>query len=108
MRLRDHVVVVVVLLLTALLAILAGRRRGLVGLGRALITAIEAIGATTLFFVANLAIGVLLVLAVRLVTPFYLSLYEVTDVALLVLSLLQALTFEAWRRTARRAGPARR
>ena len=99
--LRDHVVLLVVSALTSLLMTGVGRRWGLGRLGEALLSAVEVIGATTLFFAANLVIGGVLVLAVRRMTPFYLSLYEVTDVALLLVSLVQSLVFEGWRRAAR-------
>jgi hypothetical protein len=103
--LRDHVLLLVVIALTSSVALFAGNRRGVRRLGIAILTAVEVIGATTVFFAANLAIGVLLVLTVRRLTPFYPSLYEVADVALLILSLLQALIFETWRRTPRRESP---
>jgi hypothetical protein len=104
---REHAVFLSVAALTSLLAVLGGRRWGWHRLGSAIIATVELIGATTLFFVANLAVGMVLVLAVRLVTPFYPSLYEVTDVALLLVSLAQASIVESWRRPSRRAIAAR-
>ena len=53
--------------------------------------AAECIGLTAVFFAANLALGALLTLAIRGLSPLFVSLYLSTDVSLLVLSLLQAL-----------------
>ena len=98
MRPRDHLIVLVIVAFTSLAVVLAGRRRGMRGLAVAVLSTVEIVGATTIFFVVNLAIGAVLVLTVRQLTPYYPSLYEVADVALLILSLLQALIFETWRR----------
>ena len=38
-------------------------------------------------------------LAARRLTPVYLTIYEVSDLVLLIISLLQALVFETWRRS---------
>lgn len=69
-------------------------RRGLApAAGRTL----ECVGLTLLFFGANLAVGVAVVLAARAVTRGFVSLYLADDVVLLPLSLLQALLFAWWR-----------
>jgi hypothetical protein len=91
--------VVLVVAITSLAAVIVAARGGIAGLGAALGTMLEAVGATVLFFVANLALGVTLILATRRLTPFYPTLYEVSDVALLVLSSLQALALTLWRRS---------
>jgi hypothetical protein len=60
-------------------------------------SALECLGLTALFFVANTLVGVLAVLAVRLTTPVFLSVYTFSDLTLIPLSLVQALLFAAWR-----------
>jgi hypothetical protein len=59
--------------------------------------ALEAVGATLVFFAANLCLGVLIVLALRASTASFLSLHRLPSWILLALSLLQALVFQAWR-----------
>lgn len=58
---------------------------------------LECIGLTLLFFVANLVVGIISVLTVRRLTGGFVSIYLLNDVALLVMSLLQGLTFHCWR-----------
>ena len=58
---------------------------------------LETVGAVAIFMAANVTLGMTLVLGLRLLTPFYPTLYEMADVALLFLSVLQALTYQAWR-----------
>jgi hypothetical protein len=71
------------------------------GLGRAGGIALETLGATVLLFAINLALGAAAVLLARRFTPFYASLYLMSDVSLLILSLLQALMLQAWRAAGR-------
>jgi uncharacterized SAM-binding protein YcdF (DUF218 family) len=59
---------------------------------------LETIGATVLFFVANLTVGAMLVLGGRWFSYFYTTLYEVTDITLLIVSVIQALLVTIWRR----------
>jgi hypothetical protein len=54
------------------------------------------IGLFTLFLVANLGIGVALILLVRGFTPSFVSLYELQNLLLLVLSGVQAFVFQQW------------
>ena len=92
----------VVLGLTSLaILVLVARRRGVAGLGAALGTMLEVAGATVLLFLANVALGAVVVLVARRLTPFYGTLYAVNDISLLVVSLLQALTITLWRTRAR-------
>ena len=86
-----------VALLTSILAILVFRKRARGGLVTAVAVVLETAGATALFFAANLAVGVTFVLLARRVW-FYTTLYDVTDVSLLILSLFQAITVTAWLR----------
>jgi hypothetical protein len=92
-------VLLVVFATSALAVALAIYRRvwSAPALGRALVIAVETVGAVTIFLAVNVAVGMTLVLAMRVLTPFYLSLYEVADAALLVLSALQALVYQGWR-----------
>jgi hypothetical protein len=84
---------------TSLVAAIVLVRGGVAGLGAAIGTVLEVIGATVLFFVVNLTAGVALVLVARSLSIFYTTLYEVTDVTVLILSLLQALTLTVWRQS---------
>ena len=59
--------------------------------------AIEAVGLTVLFFLANVATGALVTVLSRALGLGFISIYLSTDVALLILSLLQALVFQRWR-----------
>lgn len=63
---------------------------------------LECVGLAALFFAANLALGALVSVLIRAATPLFVSLYLSTDVSLLVLSALQALVFQHWRRASRR------
>ena len=95
----GHSLIVIVAAGTLLIALAAGvlgARLSVSGLVKAVGVTLEVIGATVLLFVANLAIGATLVLILRRLS-YYTTLYEVADIALLVLSLLQALTLQAWR-----------
>ena len=59
--------------------------------------ALEAVGLTVLFFLANVATGALVTAAARAFSVTFISIYLTTDVALLVLSLLEALVYQRWR-----------
>jgi hypothetical protein len=84
--------------ITSIAGVVIGWRGGLAGLATAVGVVLETIGATVLFFVANLTVGMALVLGGRWFSYFYTTLYEVTDVTLLVVSVIQALTVTIWRR----------
>ena len=91
------------MLVTSLALLALVRRAGWPwrGLGKATLFALDTVGATVLLFAANLALGFVAVLLSRRFTPLYASLYVVSDVSLLVLSLLQAAVLQAWRHVAR-------
>ncbi|HEX9869023.1 MAG TPA: hypothetical protein VGC99_10580 [Candidatus Tectomicrobia bacterium] len=61
----------------------------------------ECIGLTLLLFLLNLAVGMCSILAWRSLTGHFVSIYLASDTTLLILSLLQALTFQAWREGSR-------
>lgn len=83
--------------ITSLLAMAILARGGLARLGAALGIVLEVIGATVVFFVANVTVGFALVLVARALSVFYTTLYDVTDLAVPILSFVQALTITAWR-----------
>jgi hypothetical protein len=59
--------------------------------------ALQLVGMSTLFFVGNLAIGLVCVLAVRGATGTFVSVYLLNDLTLAVLSAAQGVCFECWR-----------
>jgi hypothetical protein len=67
------------------------------GLWSALGKACECVGLTLVFLLLNLAVGIIAILAARVYMGGFVSLYYLSDATLLVLSSLQALTFQAWR-----------
>jgi len=66
-------------------------------LGRAIGRMLEGVGLALIFFMANVAVGMAVVFAGRLLTGGFVSLYLANDMTLLVFSLLQGLTFQWWR-----------
>jgi len=64
----------------------------------------QLIGMSALFFLANLAIGMLCVLAVRGATGTFVSAYLLNDFTLCTLSALQGVYFECWRTSGGRRG----
>lgn len=83
---------------TSLAAILivrwAGRGHG--GLADAVRLVLELAGISTVFLVANLALGVAIVLAIRLLSSFFVSIYVLNDLSLVALSFLQGAVFLFW------------
>lgn len=73
------------------------------GLRTAAARALECVGLTIVFLVANVAIGAVIVLGARVLAGGFVSLYPAADMTLLPLSLLQGLTFQWWRERARAA-----
>jgi hypothetical protein len=56
-------------------------------------------GTFSLFFVANLALGTLIVFFIRTFTPTFIALYALQNVLLLILSAAQAFVFHSvWKR----------
>lgn len=66
-------------------------------LGVAVGKMLECVGLAIVFFVTNIAAGMAVVLLGRTVTRGFAPLYLASDVSLVALSLLQALTFQWWR-----------
>jgi hypothetical protein len=71
----------------------------LAGVGRA---TLQFAGLWVLCLVLNLALGIAVVLAVRSLTPAFVSIYLVNDFSLVIVSGLQAFVLHAWIATARR------
>ena len=61
--------------------------------------ALELIGASVVFFVVNLAVGLLVIFTVRAFTSHFLSVYLLNDLMLVVASALQGIVFCCWRRS---------
>jgi hypothetical protein len=59
--------------------------------------ALQLVGMSTLFFVGNLAIGLVCMLAIRGATGTFVSVYLLNDPTLGVLSAAQGVCFECWR-----------
>ena len=93
--------ILISIVVVSTLAALVTFRSGFVprdGWRPALWTALGLIGASAVFFVLNLSIGVAAILLVRFFTPLFVSIYVLNDVTLVVLSLLQGLVFGVWYR----------
>ena len=103
----EQFFVLVLVAVTSLGTVLLGA--SVLGLsGRSLWAAVgktlECVGVTLVFFLVNLAAGMAVILLGRLLTRGFVSLYLANDVTLLVLSLLQGLTFEWWRERQQSSG----
>lgn len=70
-------------------------------LASALGSVLESLGASVIFFVANVLLGTLAAIAVRTLTSHFVGLYVFSDAILLPLSLLQGLAFWSWRERAK-------
>jgi hypothetical protein len=79
--------------------LLGARALGLSGSGlrAAAGKTLESVGLMLAFFLTNLMVGMAVVLLERLLTRRFAPLYLAGDMTLLVLSLLQGLTFQWWR-----------
>jgi hypothetical protein len=97
----DALFLFVLVAATSALGLYLERRRGrLLDRGELRAAAdrvLECVGLAALFLVANTALGALLTLAIRGLTPVFVSLYISSDVSLIVLSFLQAIAFQRWR-----------
>jgi hypothetical protein len=72
----------------------AGRR----SLGRAVAAVLEMAGIAALFLACNLALGAAIVLAIRGASSVFVSIYMLSDVSLVSLSMLQGAVFFCWKR----------
>jgi hypothetical protein len=104
----DHTFILILTGLTSVGAYIVGvkwLRLPRYGLWLALGKTCEALGLMLVFFLLNLIVGVSVVFAGRFFMGTFVSLYHVSDVTLLALSLLQALAFLAWRADSRPSYP---
>lgn len=88
--------------LTSLGAYVAARR--CLGLRRDTLPAaigetLECVGLAAIFLALNLAVGVALVFGVRILSGRFISVYGLSDITVVVLSLLQAFFLQSWRRS---------
>lgn len=100
----DRLLLFVCLAVTSLAGYWLGRKAlGLdrVSLASVLGSALECLGASVIFLVANVLLGTLAALTVRTVTSYFVGLYVFSDAILLPLSLLQGLAFWSWRERAK-------
>ena len=94
----QGVLLLLVVVMTSLVAGWAVRRRRLRRLADAMGLTLELVGIATLFLIGNLALGLAIVLAIRSVTPIFVSVCVLNDTALVALSALQGAVFFCWRR----------
>jgi len=100
----EQLLFFVCLAVTSLTGYWLGRRAlgfGYVSLTAVLASALECLGASVIFLVANVLLGTLAALAVRTLTSHFVGLYVFSDAILLPLSLVQGLAFWSWRERAR-------
>ncbi len=97
----DKLYVPLLILMTSAFGYLYARRGWGVGgasLRQALRTALELIGCWMLVYGANLLFGLMLILLIRRLTGFFISLYVLNGIMLVLLTVLQALVFyHLWR-----------
>jgi hypothetical protein len=97
----DKLYVPLLILLSSAFGYLYARRRwGIDGanLRQAFRTALELIGCWIVVYGANLLFGLVLILLIRRLTGFFISLYVLNDIMLVLLTVLQALVFyHLWR-----------
>jgi hypothetical protein len=95
----DHLVILMVVL-TSLGAVAVGVRLLCLparALPRAGAAVLDVLGLAVVFFVANAALAVVVLLAERHLGGRLVSLHTADDLALYVVSALQAIAFQAWR-----------
>jgi len=97
--------------LTSAVAYAIGARRlGLraAALPMALSGLLRCAGTIALFFIANVVLGLVLILTIRDLTATFLSVYLLDDEFLLYLSVCQGIAFECWRARRQVSSPVRR
>ncbi len=99
----DNAFGAVLVIATSIAACLIARRfaAGATGsLRRATGEALECIGTSAVFLVANVFAAMILILLIRRVTPFFITVYGLDDPLLIAVSALQGLVFKMWWRSA--------
>ncbi|HSF30466.1 MAG TPA: hypothetical protein VLK82_08355 [Candidatus Tectomicrobia bacterium] len=61
----------------------------------------DCVGLTLIFFLLNIAVAMFAILAVRALSGRFISIYMASDITVLIMSSLQAITFHAWRENSR-------
>ena len=95
----QEVLGLVLVLITSILAFVLTKNRAphdTISLRRAIQTLLECLGTASVFLALNIAIGLVLILAVRSVTPLFVSLYLLNDLLLIVLSVVEGFVFQLW------------
>src|SRR6476659_9680500 len=99
MNYGEVIFAVVVVIATSLLAY-GGSKRFLARNPRPMSAAVRALfdwaGVFALFFAANLALGVIVILLLRGITQRFYALYGLENFLLLILSAAQAFVFQMW------------
>lgn len=98
----DQVFLLLLVSTTSLAAVVIGARGlGLsrAGLKVAVQCALEVVGASVVFFVVNLVVALSAILTVRTFTSQFVSVYLLDDQMLVVLSAVQGIAFQCWRRS---------
>lgn len=99
----ERLLLVFCLAVTSLAGYWLGRRAlgfDRVSLASVLASALEFLGTSVIFLVANVLLGTLAALTMRTLTSRFVGLYIFSDAILLPLSLLQGLAFWSWRHRA--------
>lgn len=66
-------------------------------LRRAGVRTLESAGFTVIFLFSNVAVGTIGILSIRHLTGYFITAYLISDITLVVLSVLQGLCFQWWR-----------
>jgi len=95
----DNLFIFLLVAITSLFAYYATHRQKHGTMRNAMRAFFEWTGTFSLFFVANLASGTLILFFIRTFTPTFISLYALQNVLLLILSAAQAFVFHhVWKR----------
>src|SRR5437868_1024284 len=103
MELAIQVASVLITSLVAYLIVRKCRGADAVSIARAFQTVVECIGAGVVFLGCNLLFGLIVIVLLRSFTSLFVSLYVLSDIAMICYSLIQGLVFQIWSRTIQRA-----
>ena len=105
----ELLILTVVGLSSAIAGVIGVTRCGLSlsGLASAAALMLECIAAAMVFTLGNLVLAVAVVLGLRMLAGWFVSIYLLDDVAWLLLPLLQGITWSLWRQTAPERRPSR-
>ena len=95
----DSVFILMIVAITSTTTYFATQNNNRSRIREAIHAFFEYAGTFSLFFAANIALGVLMIFLIRTFTPRFVALYTVENVLLLILSAAQAFVFHrAWKR----------